>query len=190
MHLSFVQCVGTWLETEREAESNQKLLKLPLVFSSPFSHYFGHWKDMLRPCLQRGTQVGSLMAFVHTQMKKCLHMKYWWHTSELSEVPVTIDQVCHEDEMVCISSTWRFYYRQSYAILQWQWDRTDFTCSKDSAITHKCHIILWIYIEMCTCLSKHVTGHYQKTFTNFTYVHKWQNMQCGKVICLVSLFVN
>lgn len=97
MHLSFVQCVGTWLETEREAESNQKLLNLPLVFSSPFSHYFGHWKDMLRPCLQRGTQVGSLMPFVHTQMKKCLHMKYWWHTSELSEVPVTIDQVCHGD---------------------------------------------------------------------------------------------
>ncbi len=42
---------------------------------------------------------------------------------------------------------------------------------------------------MCTGLSKPVTGHYQKTFTNFTYIHKWQNMQCGKVICLVSFFV-
>lgn len=119
-------------EIESEGESNQKLLKLPLVFSSPISHYFGYWKDMLRPCLQRGTQVGSLIGFVHTQMKKMSPYEILMtHVWAQCEVPVTIDHVCHGNEMVCISWTQRFYYRQSYTRLQWQWDWTDFTWSKD-----------------------------------------------------------
>lgn len=146
----------------------------PWYFSSSVSHYFGSWKTCSGLVFRGGLRWGVWWHLFIRKWRKCHYMKYWWHASEHSEVPVTIDQVCRGDKMVCISSSLMFNYSQSYTILLWQWGPTDFNWSRDSAITHKCHFTLWIHIEMCTFLSKHVIGHYQKPFTIFTYIHKFK----------------